>query len=155
MAIGYHIHRAMIVPPNSKNFTITSFINEDCTNKVSRIWHMSQCFPIDTSYNSYLSFYSSFLKMVFMCLETFFIHMLLVSRIKLCFVTLLDASICGNIHRKIYFMFFSEALVTIYLCSYDQWLKYFIITYFFNVILWCECRQSELYSITELLFSAT
>ena len=37
LLVSYSVHPFMVVPPNAKNFTITSFINEDCTNRVSTL----------------------------------------------------------------------------------------------------------------------
>ena len=37
LLIGHHTVPLMVIPPNAKNFTVTGFINEDCTNRVSRV----------------------------------------------------------------------------------------------------------------------
>ena len=33
--VGYSVTQLMIVPPNTKNFTITGLVNDECTNQVS------------------------------------------------------------------------------------------------------------------------
>ena len=43
LTVGYGVHPYMVVPPNAKNFTITSFVNEECTSRVSR-FYKSQIF---------------------------------------------------------------------------------------------------------------
>ena len=37
LAVGYSVNPHMVIPPNAKNFTITSFVHEECTNKVCLI----------------------------------------------------------------------------------------------------------------------
>ena len=32
--VGYYVTPLMVIPPNAKNFTITGFVNEECTNQV-------------------------------------------------------------------------------------------------------------------------
>ena len=34
LAVGYRVTPLMVIPPNSKNFTITGLVNEECTNQV-------------------------------------------------------------------------------------------------------------------------
>ena len=35
LAVGHHVTEHQIIPPNSKNFTTTGVVLEDCTNQVS------------------------------------------------------------------------------------------------------------------------
>ena len=37
LTVGYSVNPHMVIPPNAKNFTITSFVHEECTNKVCLI----------------------------------------------------------------------------------------------------------------------
>ena len=74
LAVGYSVTPHMVVPPNAKNFTITGFVHEECTNRVSLI--INHTFH---GYSLYLFFFSTFLRMAFMCLQISFTHILLVS----------------------------------------------------------------------------
>ena len=33
--VGYSVHPYMVIPPNAKNYTVTGFVSEECTNRVS------------------------------------------------------------------------------------------------------------------------
>ena len=35
LEVGYSVTPVMIVPPNTKNFTITGLVDDECTNRVS------------------------------------------------------------------------------------------------------------------------
>lgn len=75
--VGYYVHPYMVIPPNAKNFTITGVSLDDCTTKVSAwksyIWRRDMHL-----------FYSIYLRMAFMYLQTYFIHILLVSEQTCC-----------------------------------------------------------------------
>ena len=55
LTVGYSVTPHMVVPPNDKNFTITGFVHEECTNRVNLI--IKHVFHGDLLYFIFLQFF--------------------------------------------------------------------------------------------------
>ena len=55
--VGYGVTPVMIVPPNAKNFTITGFVNDECTNQVRYTYNTCPSHLVHLLYTVHVLFF--------------------------------------------------------------------------------------------------